>query len=59
MLIGEDHLGFKRTGLKRGSVVRLDKVATVLKDLVIGELGDLDAELREDVNQRLRKIFEV
>ncbi len=59
MLIGEDHPGFKRTGLKRGSVVRLDKVATVLKDLVIGELGDLDAELREDVNQRLRKIFEV
>jgi mRNA interferase MazF len=33
ILITRDHPGFRRTGLKANSVIRLDKIATVLKDL--------------------------
>ena len=40
VLIGDGHREFQLTGLKVSSVVRLDKVATVLKDLVVGEIGD-------------------
>lgn len=59
ILIKEDHPGFKRAGLKVDSVVKLDKIATVFKDLIMGELGELDEELKKEVNQRLRKIMEI
>ena len=39
------------------SVIRLDKVATVLKDLVVGELGELGNTLKKEVNLRLRKAY--
>ena len=61
ILITRDHAGFGRTGLKVDSVIKLDKIeiATVLKDLVVGELGELDEELRQEVNQKLRSLIEI
>jgi len=59
ILITKERAGFKRTGLKVDSVVRLDKIATVLKDLVVGELGELDEEIRGEVNQKLREILKI
>lgn len=50
---------FKRAGLKVDSVVKLDKIAMVLKDLIMGELGELDEELKKEVNQKLQKIMEI
>ena len=47
------------TGLKVDSVIKLDKIATVLKDLIVGELGQLDEELRQEVNQKLMKIMKI
>ena len=47
----------KATGLKAESVIRLDKIATVLKDLILGELGELDEELKKEVNQKLKRIM--
>ncbi len=41
------------------SVIKLDKIATVLKDLVVGELGELDDNPRLEVNQKLRNIFQI
>ena len=59
VLIRKSDSGFKRTGLKVDSVTRLDKIATILKDLVLGELGELDEELRKEVNQKLKKMLEL
>jgi mRNA interferase MazF len=59
ILIGEDHPGFKRAGLKIDSVIKLDKIATVLKDLIVGELGELDQDLRKEVNRKLKRIMEM
>src|SRR4030043_2026158 len=56
VLISGRHSGFRRTGLKTESVIRLDKIATVLKDLILGELGELDEELKKEVNQKLKRI---
>ena len=49
--------GFKKTGLKMDSVIKLDKIATVLKDLIIGELGELDKEIKQKINRKLSKIL--
>jgi len=46
-------------GLKVDSVIKLDKIATVLKDLIVGELGELDEELRSEVNRKLKKMLEM
>ncbi|WP_232215821.1 type II toxin-antitoxin system PemK/MazF family toxin [Archaeoglobus veneficus] len=40
------HPEFKLTGLKVDSVIKLDKVATILKELVIGELGEVGQTLK-------------
>lgn len=59
VLITKERSDFKKTGLKMDSVIKLDKIATVLKDLIVGELGELDKEMRQEVNQKLKKVFEI
>ena len=57
VLIGDEHREFQLTGLKVSSVVRLDKVATVLKDLVVGEIGEVGDGLKREINGKLQKIY--
>jgi mRNA interferase MazF len=57
--VRKDMPGFEDTGLKVDSVIRLDKIATVLKDLVIAELGELDTHSRESVNTKLCALFQI
>jgi PemK-like protein. len=59
VLVTKKHAGFKKTGLKVDSVIKLDKIATVLKDLIMGELGELDKEPSKEVNQKLKKMLEI
>ncbi|MCE5338600.1 MAG: type II toxin-antitoxin system PemK/MazF family toxin [Methanomicrobiaceae archaeon] len=49
--------GFSKSCLKVDSVIRLDKIATVLKDLMVGEPGELDNDLRAEVNTKLAALF--
>lgn len=51
----QDTAGFRKAGLKVDSVIKFDKIATVLKDSIVGELGELDEELRQEVNQKTKK----
>ncbi len=57
IIITKKDAGFKKTGLKVDSVIKLDKIATVLKDLIIGELGELNEEIKQKINQKLGKII--
>ncbi len=57
--IPESHEEFRATGLKAASVVRLDKVATVLKDLVVGELGEAGPKLKKEINKTITEIYKV
>jgi len=59
VLITAGHPNFKKTGLKVESVIKLDKVATVLKDLIVGELGELNIGLRAEINRKLKEVFEI
>ena len=59
VLVTGKHTGFRESGLKVDSVIKLDKIATVLKDLIVGELGELDEVLRQEVNQKFKKIMEI
>ena len=48
------HPSFLQTGLRRRSVLRMHKVALLHKALVLRVLGEGDASLMHEVNQRLR-----
>lgn len=59
VLITKEHKSFRNTGLKVDSIIRLDKIATIHKELILGEIGEIDSELRREVNEKLRKITEL
>ena len=50
ILITKDHASFRNAGLKVDSVIKLDKIATVLKDLIVGELGFPFAFFKNQIN---------
>lgn len=43
--------------LKVDSIIKLDKVATILKKFVIGEIGEVGKALKKEINNKLEKIF--
>ena len=56
-LVSMDHPSFLSTGLKVSSVIKFDKIATVSKDLIEGEIGEITRDLADECNLFLRRIF--
>ena len=54
LLISIDDPDFSETGLKIASVLRLNKLFTLHKTLIIGKLGSLSPRLMDRVNECLR-----
>ena len=54
-MIKENHSEFKQTGLKVASSVRLDKLATLSKELILGEIGEVGPKLKREINQKISK----
>ncbi len=57
VLISEEPEEFAGTGLKRTSLVKLDKIATISRDLLIGEIGEIGKSLKTEVNKKLQEIY--
>ena len=55
LLLRAEDEGFIQTGLKKDSVFKMDKIATVSKSLAIGKLGKLSPHLEIKVNAKLKK----
>ncbi len=59
VIITKNHPEFPLTGLKVDSVIKLDKIATLSKNLIIGEIGEVGKTIREEVNKKLYKILRI
>lgn len=46
-----------KNGLKIDSLLRVDKLATLQKKIVLGELGTLESQLLAAVDKKLKKLF--
>lgn len=46
-------------GLKKTSLIRLNKFATIDKELVIGRIGSLEKQYIDSLNRNLVKIFKI
>jgi mRNA interferase MazF len=57
VVIDESHSEFKKTGLKLSSIVKLDKVATISKELILGEIGEVGPKLRKEINGKISNIL--
>jgi len=57
ILLTADHKDFQLSGLKVDSVIKLDKIATILKELIIGEIGEVGSDLKKEIDIKLNKIF--
>jgi len=59
LLIENTHPGFKQTGFKSSSVIKLDKLVTMDTSILIGEIGELSSELLQEANTKLRYALEL
>lgn len=50
---------FSRTGLRRHSVFKLDKLATINRHIILGELGDVSATLQAKLDTKLKLALEL
>jgi mRNA-degrading endonuclease toxin of MazEF toxin-antitoxin module len=48
---------FDETGLKTTSVIKLDKITTIDKSLIYGELGEIDDDLKREINKKFSEIY--
>lgn len=55
----QQHRGFAESGLKVDSIIKLDKIATIMKKYVVGELGELTSEIRAVVNEKIKEIYQI
>lgn len=46
-------------GLKKPSLVRISKIATIDKALVIGKLGNIDGKEIKELDKKLLQIFDI
>ncbi|WP_194975155.1 type II toxin-antitoxin system PemK/MazF family toxin [Aquiflexum lacus] len=46
-------------GLKKPSLIRIGKIATIEKSLVIGKLGNIDSEEIGELNKKLIQVFNI
>ena len=51
------HHEFKQTGPKLTSLIKLDKIATISKELIIGEIGEIGAKLKEEINRKIAQMY--
>lgn len=59
VLVSDKDKSFERTGLKKTSLIRADKIATVNEAVFQRKLGNLLPELVEPVNSALRKSLDL
>lgn len=48
-----------KNGLKKDSLIRLSKITTIDKDLVIGKLGELNSAELKEINTSLIRILDL
>ena len=53
LLLAKD-ADFSVTGLKKSSVFKMDKLATVQKTIILGEIGEVSSTLQSKLNAKLK-----
>ena len=57
IIIDKKHPEFKQTGLKVTSALRIDKIATISKELILGEIGEVGSKLKTEINRKITELY--
>jgi mRNA interferase MazF len=55
--INQNDKDFVKTGLKADSVICVDKIATLDKKIILGELGELSKKHADQIDLKLKKVL--
>ena len=59
VVIGKQSVEFKQTGLKVESIIKLDKIATISKELILGEIGEVGPKVKSEINDKISKTLKL
>lgn len=59
ILLTADSKDFQKTGLKRDSLLKLNKLTTLNKKMIAGKIGSMPNELMSQVNDNLKNLFKI
>jgi mRNA interferase MazF len=59
VVLSVDHPDFAKTGLRVSSTIQLHRLITVTDTIIRRELGALTSNMRTDVDDQLRKLFQL
>ena len=59
VFISSSHPEYKNTGLKVDSVIYLDKIATLSKRLIAGQIGVAGKKLKREINQKFPRLYKL
>ena len=59
VLLIQSDPGFMMTGLKTDSTIKLDKIATIIRTMVAGVIGELPATIRQEVNGKMVDLYRI
>ncbi|MFC1756888.1 type II toxin-antitoxin system PemK/MazF family toxin [Patescibacteria group bacterium] len=48
---------FSETGLKVDSIIKVGKIATLDKKIVLGEIGEVSEAIEKEINKRIKILF--
>ncbi len=57
IVLDSTHVDFPATGLHVSSILKLNRLLTVRKTLILRQLGQLSPTLQLQVDQKLRQLF--
>lgn len=49
----------KKNALKKNSLIRIDKITTLNRDLIVGKLGEINAGQLEEVNEKMIALYQL
>lgn len=59
ILLDSKDILFKETGLKTTSVIRTEKLATIDKRIILGELGSIDKQFMNRIDENLKIVLDL
>ncbi len=59
ILLDSKDIIFKETGLKTTSVIRTEKLATIDKKIILGELGSIDTQFMNRIDENLKIVLDL
>lgn len=59
LIIQRKDKDFAITGLKESSVIKLNKLLTLPRDMIVGQLGKLSSSQAKNVKKKLKKLLDI